>query len=68
MEGRYWRCRWRAYQEQVGQSGQLTLVIKHTEELSHCVDECGEFSGFSFRGGSKGWSRQLSAGVEAAVP
>ena len=54
LKGRYWRCGWRANQEQVGQSGQLTLIIKCSDELFHGVNEDEELSGFSFRGGSKG--------------
>ena len=57
LEDRYWGCGWCANQQQVGQSGWLTLIIKSNDELFHCVDEDGEFSGFGFMGRSKGWSR-----------
>ena len=56
-------CGWHANKQQVGQSGQLTLIIKHSDELFHCVDEDGEFGGFSFRGGSKGRSGRRSCGA-----
>ena len=56
LKGRYWWCRWRANQEQVGWSGWLTLIIKCSNRLFHGVDEDGEFGGFSFMGRSEGWS------------
>ena len=56
LKGRYWLCRWHAHQQQVGRSGWLTLIIKHSNELFYCVDEDGELSGFGFMGRSKGWS------------
>ena len=58
LEGRYSGCGWRADQEQVGWSEWLTLIIKHSNKLFHGVNEDGEFSGFGFRGGSKGWSER----------
>ena len=63
LKGRYWWGRWWANQEQVGQSRQLTLVIKCSNKLFHGVDEDGEFGGFSFRGGSKGRSGRRSCGA-----
>ena len=56
LKGRYWWCGWHAHQEHVGWSGWLTLIIKCSDELFHCVNEDGEFGGFSFMGRSKGWS------------
>ena len=47
---------WCANQEGGGRSGRLTLIIKRSDKLFHGVNEDGELSGFSFRGGSKGWS------------
>ena len=58
LKGQYWRCRWHANQEGGGRSGRLTLIIKCSDKLFHGVNEDGEFSGFGFRGGSKGWSKQ----------
>ena len=54
LKGRYWWCGWCANQERVGQSGWLTLIIKCSNKLFHGVNEDGEFSGFGFRGRSKG--------------
>ena len=56
LKGRYWRCAWCANQEGGGWSRWLTLIIKCSNKLFHGVNEDGEFSGFSFRGGSKGQS------------
>ena len=56
LKGRYLGCGWRANQEQVGQSGQLTLIVKRSDKLFHGINEDGEFGGLGFRGGSKGRS------------
>ena len=58
LRGQYWRGRWHANQEGGGRSGRLTLIIKCSDKLFHGVNEDGEFSGFSFRGGSKGRSER----------
>ena len=58
LKGWYWQCRWHANQEGAGQSRWLTLIIKRSDKLFHGVNEDGEFGGFSFRGGSKGWSEE----------
>ena len=58
LKGQYWRCGWRANQEGGGRSGRLTLIIKRSDKLFHGVNEDGEFSGFSFRGRSKGQSER----------
>ena len=53
---------WCANQEGGGRSGRLTLIIKRSDKLFHGVNEDGEFSGFGFRGGSKGrseWKRMI---------
>ena len=57
LKGWYWQYAWCANQEGAGWSGQLTLIIKCSKKLFHGVNEDGEFCGFCFRGGSKGWSK-----------
>ena len=59
----YCQCEWCAHQEQVGQSGWLTLGIKCSNELFHCVNEDGEFGGFSFRGRSCGSVKHKVHGI-----
>ena len=57
LKGWCWQGGWCANQEGGGWSGWLTLIIKRSDKLFHGVKD-GEFSGFGFRGGSKGWSKQ----------
>ena len=58
LKGQYWRCTWQANQEGGGRSRRLTLIIKCSDKMFHGVNEDGELSGFSFRGGSKGRSER----------
>ena len=58
LKGSYLGCGWRANQEQVSWSGQLTLIVKHSDKLFHSVNEDGEFGGFGFRGRNKGRSER----------
>ena len=65
LKGWYWWCGWRANQEGAGWSRWLTLIIKRNDKLFHVVNEDGELSGFSFRGGSKGrseWEWTIACG------
>ena len=56
----YWQCGWCAHQKQVGWSRGLTLGIKHSNKLFHCVDEHGEFCGALVTGATVGVGRHGS--------